>query len=98
DRITHACKEAGFLPKVISKSSQWDFIGKMITSNLGISILPKSVANLLKEVVKAIKVTQPTVEWELAIIWPKERYLSYATKEWLTYIQERLTDHSAETS
>jgi DNA-binding transcriptional LysR family regulator len=98
DRITHACKEAGFLPKVISKSSQWDFIGKMITSNLGISILPTSVANLLKEDVKAIKVTQPTAEWELAIIWPKERYLSYATKEWLTYFQERLTDHSAETS
>lgn len=91
DRITEACKEAGFIPKVVSESSQWDFIGKMIASELGISILPYSVSNLLKEEVYAINVVKPMIEWDLAIIWKKNHYLSYATKEWLKFTQERLT-------
>ncbi|SFJ52490.1 DNA-binding transcriptional regulator, LysR family [Halobacillus dabanensis] len=91
DRITSSCKEAGFIPKVISESSQWDFIGKMIASNLGISILPKSVARLLKEDVKKVRVIKPAIAWELALIWPKDQYISYATKEWLAYTQDRLS-------
>ncbi|SFG41944.1 DNA-binding transcriptional regulator, LysR family [Halobacillus alkaliphilus] len=90
DRIVSACKEAGFLPQVVSESSQWDFIGKMIAANLGISILPNSVAHLLKEDVRIIKVVQPVLEWDLAIIWPKDRYLAYATKEWLKFTQDRI--------
>ncbi|WP_079478576.1 cidABC operon transcriptional activator CidR [Halobacillus salinus] len=91
DKIRSSCHEAGFTPKVISESSQWDFIGKMIAANFGISMLPKSVASLLKEEVKRVHVINPTIAWDLAIIWPKEHYISYATKEWLTYTQNRLT-------
>lgn len=91
DRITGACKEAGFLPQVISESTQWDFIGKMIAADLGISILPHSVSMLLKEDLQTIKVVKPMIEWDLAIIWRKNHYLSYASKEWLKFIQDRLT-------
>ncbi|WP_173917180.1 LysR family transcriptional regulator [Halobacillus sp. Marseille-Q1614] len=91
DRIREACKKAGFLPKVISESSQWDFIGKMIAANLGISILPYSVSMLLKEEVHTVKVIKPMIEWDLAVIWKKNHYLSYATKEWLKFMQDRLT-------
>jgi DNA-binding transcriptional LysR family regulator len=90
DRIRAACKEAGFLPKVVSESSQWDFIGKMIEAELGISILPTSVYNMLKEELIAIKVVKPVIDWDLAIIWRKNQYLSYATTEWLKFTQERL--------
>ncbi|MBD1381855.1 cidABC operon transcriptional activator CidR [Metabacillus arenae] len=94
DRIRGACKEAGFLPQVISESTQWDFIGKMIAAELGISILPHSVSMLLKEDVHTIKVVKPTIEWDLAIIWRKNHYLSYATREWLKFTQDRLTMES----
>ncbi|WP_226580914.1 cidABC operon transcriptional activator CidR [Halobacillus litoralis] len=98
DRIISTCKKAGFLPNVISESSQWDFIGKMIASNFGISLLPKSVAGLLKEDVRTTKVAEPSVAWELAIIWPKEQYISYAAKEWLTYTQNRLSSIDQESA
>ncbi|WP_163527161.1 cidABC operon transcriptional activator CidR [Halobacillus ihumii] len=91
DRIKEACKEAGFLPHVVSESTQWDFIGKMIAADLGISILPHSVSMLLKEDVHRIKVVKPMIEWDLALIWKKNHYQSYATKEWLKFTQERLT-------
>ncbi|MFG6148007.1 cidABC operon transcriptional activator CidR [Halobacillus sp. B23F22_1] len=97
DRITGACKEAGFKPKVVAESSQWDFIGKMIASKLGVSILPYSVSKLLKEEVQTIKVVKPMIEWDLAIIWRRNHYLSYATKEWLKFIQDRLTVGSIST-
>ncbi|MFL8938870.1 cidABC operon transcriptional activator CidR [Rossellomorea oryzaecorticis] len=90
DRIKAACKEAGFMPQVVSESSQWDFIGKMIEAELGISILPASVYSLLKEDLTAIKVVKPVIEWDLAIIWRKNQYLSYATSEWLKFTQDRL--------
>ncbi|MBM7585513.1 DNA-binding transcriptional LysR family regulator [Bacillus pakistanensis] len=90
DLITGVCKKAGFLPQVISESSQWDFIGKMIKAGLGISILPYSVSMLLKEDLHKIKVVKPRIEWDLAIIWRKNHYLSYATKEWLKFTQDRL--------
>ncbi|RKD69502.1 DNA-binding transcriptional LysR family regulator [Sinobaca qinghaiensis] len=90
DRITDACREAGFLPKVVSESTQWDFIGKMIASRLGISILPHSVSRLLQEDLCTIKVVKPMLEWDLAIIWRKHSYVSFATKEWLRFTQERL--------
>ncbi|MFG6120135.1 cidABC operon transcriptional activator CidR [Thalassobacillus sp. B23F22_16] len=96
ERIRSACKEAGFLPQVVSESSQWDFIGKMITADLGISILPYSVSKLLKEDVRIIKVVKPVIEWDLAIIWRKNHYLSFATKEWLKFTQERLMEDTSE--
>lgn len=94
DRISTACQEAGFLPKIVSESSQWNFIGKMVASNFGISLLPKSVSQLLNDNVRRIKVTQPSMAWELAIIWPKDQYISFAAKEWLAYTQNRM--HSIE--
>ncbi|MFG6115407.1 cidABC operon transcriptional activator CidR [Halobacillus sp. MO56] len=96
DRIRGACKEAGFIPQVVSESSQWDFIGKMITSELGISILPYSVSKLLKEDVRTVRIVKPMIEWDLAIIWRKNHYLSYATKEWLKFTQERLIPGTSE--
>ena len=95
DRIRESCKKAGFLPQVVSESSQWDFIGKMITAELGISILPYSVSKLMKEDLNAIKVVKPTIEWDLAIIWRKNHYLSYATREWLKFTQERLIEDTS---
>ncbi|WP_347860852.1 LysR family transcriptional regulator [Salimicrobium sp. PL1-032A] len=96
ERIHDACKQAGFLPKKVSETSQWDFIGKMITAGLGIAILPYSVANLLKEDVRFIKMRNPVLEWNVALIWRKNHYLSYATREWLRFTQERLIENTSD--
>ncbi|SIS46749.1 LysR family transcriptional regulator [Salimicrobium salexigens] len=95
ERIHDACLSAGFVPKTISETSQWDFIGKMITSGLGISILPYSVANLLKEDLRLVKIRNPSLEWNVGLIWRKNHYLSYATREWLRFTQERLIENSS---
>lgn len=41
DDIMQLCMQAGFTPNVTAKSSQWDFLLKMVESNFGVSILPR---------------------------------------------------------
>ncbi|OMP68097.1 cidABC operon transcriptional activator CidR [Domibacillus epiphyticus] len=91
DRIISLCNEAGFQPHVISESSQWSFIEEMVASKLGISLLPESICRHLDDQVRAVKVINPSVNWNLAIIWRKNQYLSYAAKEWLHFTKVQFT-------
>ncbi|WNB91750.1 cidABC operon transcriptional activator CidR [Bacillus sp. NEB1478] len=90
DRIISSCNQAGFNPHIISESSQWSFIEEMVACKLGVSLLPESICRHLTEKVRTIKVVNPSIGWNLAIIWNKDQYLSYAAKEWLRYTKEQL--------
>jgi len=91
DRIINECIKAGFQPDIISESSQWDFISEMVKANLGIALLPESICKQLKgsEVV-SIPLIEPAIPWHLGIIWRKDRYLSFAAREWIRFTREHL--------
>ncbi len=89
-RIISSCASAGFHPTIISESSQWDFIGKMAASKLGIALMPESICKDLNNNVSVLTVTDPPIHWELAVIWRKDMYLSYAAREWLKYTKAKL--------
>jgi DNA-binding transcriptional LysR family regulator len=91
DLIISACNSIGFHPRTISECSQRSFIEEMVASKLGISLLPESICRKLSHNVKVIKVVNPSISWELAIIWGKNQYLSYAAKEWLQFTKKELT-------
>jgi DNA-binding transcriptional LysR family regulator len=90
DRIISSCNQAGFHPHVISESSQWSFIEEMVACKLGVSLLPESICEHLTTKVKTMNVVNPSIGWELALIWGKDQYLSFAAKEWLRYAKEQL--------
>ncbi|MCM3598232.1 LysR family transcriptional regulator [Metabacillus idriensis] len=91
DRIILSCNSVGFNPHIISESSQQSFIEEMVASKLGISLLPESICDNLNTNVKSVKVVNPSISWNLAIIWGKNQYFSYAAKEWLQFTKEQLT-------
>ncbi|KYD07628.1 cidABC operon transcriptional activator CidR [Heyndrickxia sporothermodurans] len=91
DRIIFACNSVGFNPHIISKSSQWAFIEEMVSWKLGVSLLPESLCRHLSKNVKAVTVVNPSIRWELAIIWNKNQYLSFAAREWLQFTKESLS-------
>lgn len=96
DRIIAACNRVGFYPHIVSESTQWSFIEEMVACNLGISLLPESICSHLHQKVNTVNVIDPTINWELAIIWGKDQYLSYAAKKWIKFVIQRLTpNHSA---
>lgn len=89
DLIISSCKESGFSPHIVTESSRWDFIEEMVYCKLGIALLPESLCRTDNRV-KTIQVKNPSLRWNLAFIWSKDQYLSYAAKEWLKYTKEAL--------
>jgi DNA-binding transcriptional LysR family regulator len=95
DRIINACNHIGFNPHIISESSQWSFIEEMVASKLGISLLPESICRHLNKNVRTVKIVNPSIRWNLALIWGKNKYLSTAAKEWLQFTKEHLTNKNS---
>ncbi|MDQ0201946.1 LysR family transcriptional regulator [Neobacillus ginsengisoli] len=88
DYIKHSCEKAGFSPDISYQSSQWDLIIELVLSNLGITLMPKSVHNkLLNSNIKIISVDSPHLYWELGIITKNEAYQSFALKELLKMLE-----------
>ncbi len=88
DVVEQACMQSGFQPTVAYKSSLWDLIGEMVTTKLGISIIPRSmVSRFNHRNVHAISISDPLIEWELVLIYKKNKYLSIASRTFIEYIQ-----------
>ncbi|MCP3774831.1 LysR family transcriptional regulator [Paenibacillus sp. MZ04-78.2] len=88
DVVRQACLQAGFKPEVAHMTSLWDFCCEMVASQLGISLIPRSMASRLHHLaVHPVSISHPQMAWELALIYPRDKYLSYAAREFITYIQ-----------
>lgn len=90
DRILERCSQNGFYPKIVCESSQWDFIAEMVAARLGIAFLPDTITKELPSSrIKVLELDQPEIPWHLAIIWRKDKYLSFAAREWLKFTSNR---------
>lgn len=88
DRIIRECVRSGFQPDIIYESSQWDFISEMVVANLGVALLPETICKQVnRKEVSIIPLTEPRIPWNLGIIWRKDRYLSFAAREWIRCTQ-----------
>ncbi|GGI46707.1 hypothetical protein GCM10008018_18440 [Paenibacillus marchantiophytorum] len=86
--IMQACSKVGFEPRVIYESAHWDLLAEMVAANTGISILPQAICSkITNSSVKTVRLTNPTIPWNLIIIWHKDRYQSYAMREFIRFIQ-----------
>lgn len=77
---------AGFEPKILFKSSQWDLMTEMVAANLGITILPQSICNrAFNSDLKIIRLKND-IMWRLAVITKKDRYISNAGRTFIDFI------------
>src|SRR4051812_22642810 len=77
---------AGFEPKILFKSSQWDLMTEMVAANLGITILPHSICNrVFTSVIEVIDLKQKIL-WRLAVLTKKDRYISNAGRTFIDFI------------
>jgi len=77
---------AGFVPKILFKSSQWDLMTEMVAANLGITILPQSICNrVVNSDIKVIDLKQEIL-WRLAVLTKKDRYISNAGRTFIDFI------------
>ncbi|RZH98572.1 LysR substrate-binding domain-containing protein, partial [Staphylococcus condimenti] len=91
DKIIETAKRSGFVPKTISKISQWNFIENLLTEGLGVSILPENIVKMLRGPIHSLKINDKAMRWQLGVIWKKEKYINYATREYIDYMKSALT-------
>jgi DNA-binding transcriptional LysR family regulator len=89
DRVRDMCIQNGFEPNVTRESGHWLFISEMVSANFGISLLPETICHKLDpDKITTVRMSEPKVKWNLAIIWRKHHYLSFAAKEWIQFVQD----------
>ncbi|QMT59440.1 LysR family transcriptional regulator [Legionella sp. PC997] len=91
--ILNASHKAGFEPKVVSQSSQIDFMLELVAAGLGVAFLPRMIA-LEKS---NPQVSYPLLkgdefQWNMAMTWRRGAYLSEAAKAWLALVREVYVD------
>ncbi|MGE7094229.1 LysR family transcriptional regulator [Lysinibacillus sp. NPDC048646] len=90
DYVIQSCKSVGFTPIIGYKSSQWDLIVELVSSNLGVTLLPYSIAaKQTNQNVKNIPLLDFAMPWRLGVITKKNTYQSYALKELLKTISSQ---------
>ncbi len=89
--ILEACRRCGFQPTVVSESSHWDFIVAMVASNIGLALLPVTVCRLLDRTqVRSVRLVEPVIPWNVALVWNREAHHSPATRAWIELARRQL--------
>lgn len=87
DYVINACKDHGFIPDILYKSSQWDLILELIDSNNAVTLLPKSIYKKnVNPNIKIIKIKGNPLVWKLAFITLKDAYKSFVLQEFIEMI------------
>lgn len=97
ERIIVECVRSGFQPKIAYESAQWDFISEMVATGLGVALLPESICKRIDGKLQTIPLIEPAIPWDLAMIWRKEHYLSFAAREWVAFCSEWFKEGLEET-
>lgn len=92
--ILDAVRRAGFEPKVVAQSSQIDFMVELVAAGLGAAFLPRMIAHECS----IPQVCSPLLEgdefqWNMAMTWRRNAYLSDAAKAWLALVREVHATH-----
>jgi DNA-binding transcriptional LysR family regulator len=85
--VLDACSKSGFAPNVIARSSQIAFIIELAAAKLGVTFLPRMIAEQRNHPgVKCIPISNPVMQWNMALIWRRGGHLSHAAGAWLDLI------------
>jgi DNA-binding transcriptional LysR family regulator len=95
DIVIQACRDAGFTPSIVARSSHWDFMAALVRAGLGIALLPELYCRRLDAAQFACRrVVDPEIPWEMAVGWRRNGYLSHAARAWLDVARQTLPGRS----
>lgn len=88
--IREACREAGFAPREVGHSGQWDFLVAMVESGLGVTLLATSTCRALQSYRVTTVPLQSSIRRQIALIWPRGSYPSFAVRAWVQLTRDIL--------
>ncbi|WP_316975551.1 LysR family transcriptional regulator [Shumkonia mesophila] len=88
--VREACRAAGFTPTEAAHSGQWDFLVTMVEAGLGVTLLPASMCQALKPHGVAMVPLKPEIRYQVALVWPRAGYPSFAARAWVRLTRDIL--------
>lgn len=89
DYIIQACEQVGFTPSISYLSSQWDLIIELVSSKLGITLLPGLIYEKQNnDNITIVRLKNPTLYWNLGVITKKDAYHSFALRKLVQMLKE----------
>ncbi|KAF0817610.1 Transcriptional regulator CidR, LysR family [Bacillus sp. ZZV12-4809] len=93
DLIIEECLKSGFQPNIVCESSQKDFLLGMVEGKLGVTMLPSKICkNINCHDLVVLPISESAVNLELGMIWKKNKYLSFAVREFITSAETYLKE------
>lgn len=87
--IIQAANLEGFEPHIVCKSSQWDFIAKLVESAMGIALLPQIYCEQLDQDKFSITpLINTPLRWTLSMAWNTSVPMTAATRAWLDIVEQ----------
>lgn len=91
DRIIDECYKNDFHPNIVCESSQKDFLIGMVEARLGVALLPSKICKeITSKEVAVLPFYETEINLDLGMIWKKNKYLSFAVREFISMSQELL--------
>lgn len=82
------CKEAGFRPKIASKSSSWDYLAELVSVGAGITVFPRPILPIFGRNLKGIPIRGNHGLWEIVAITKKEKEVSDEILRLIRFLQD----------
>ncbi|WP_379134616.1 LysR family transcriptional regulator [Paenibacillus sp. sgz500958] len=88
--IIDACYGAGFEAKIAYESAQWDLLVELVSANLGTAFLPEPLCEKVTNPnVRILPLRNPSIPWNVVLIWNKERYISKCMREFIRFLGDQ---------
>jgi DNA-binding transcriptional LysR family regulator len=84
DAILALCQRAGFTPRLAQEAIQMQTVVSLVSSGLGVAIVPQSIANLGRRGVSYRELSDPHPRLDLWLAW-RSNSLSAAAREFLQH-------------
>ncbi|GAA0447421.1 LysR family transcriptional regulator [Lentibacillus halophilus] len=89
DRIISECLQNQFTPDIVCESSQKEFMVEMTGAKLGIALLPSRICqDITHPNIVSLPLENSDLHLDLGMIWKKDRYLSFAVREFISKSKE----------
>ena len=83
------CSLAGFEPRVVLESGQWDFMMEMVAAGYGVTILPGPIMQRYRAPgVKLLRLTDPPFPWLSGLMVQKSRKMLPLIQEFMDAVRE----------
>ncbi|HEX6595095.1 MAG TPA: LysR family transcriptional regulator [Bacillota bacterium] len=90
--LENACHDAGFRPKTICSGSELLTISNMIANNLGVTLLPEDMFELVRsQRIKALPLKGVQLESSIAVVWRDDGDLNFHKKTLIQLLRNCVT-------